>query len=188
VVFGLLGGIRFTNNLDELEAAILRAPARGRTVLYDAVARALVQSQAGGRDKKVLIVISDGADNFSALGLPELLRKAGQSNTLVYPIGIYDENDPERNLRALRQLARATGGEAFFPHELTAVVAICKNIARDIRNQYTIGYVPAIPPQPGATRSIRVVAAAKGYGKLSVRTRSSYIAGDSPLVQDEVAR
>jgi VWFA-related protein len=189
VIFGLLGEIRFTSSLDELEAAILRAPARGRTVLYDAIARALVQSQAGSRDKKVLIVISDGADNASVLGLPELLGKAGRTNTLVYPIGIYDETDPDRNPRVLRQLARATGGEAFFPHEVTEVVAICSHIARDIRNQYTIGYVPANPPQPGASRSIRVVAAAKGYGKLFVRTRTSYIAaGDSLPAKDEVAK
>ncbi len=144
--------------------------------------------QTGGRDKKVLIVISDGGDNASVHSLAEVLKMAGQSSALVYTIGIFDEEDADRNPDVLRRLARATGGEAFFPRKLNEVVAICERIARDIRHQYTIGYVSNNAANPGAYRSIRVVART-GNSKLFVRTRSGYIAGgESRLVKLEGAK
>ena len=188
VTLGLPGALRFTNRPDELESAILKAPATGQTALYDAVVEALKRLQAGGRDKKVLIVISDGGDNASAHSLAEALQMAGQSSALVYTIGIFDEEDPDRNPGVLHRLARATGGEAFFPGQLSAVVAICERIARDIRNQYTIGYVSSNAARPGAYRSIRVEAGAVGYGKLFVRARAGYIAGEPGPIRNEGAK
>ena len=73
------------------------------------------------------------------------------------------------------RLARTTGGEAFFPERLDEVVAICESIARDIRHQYTLGYVSANAAKAGAYRTIRVTAKADGSGKLQVRTRAGYI-------------
>jgi VWFA-related protein len=177
VTMGLPGAQGFTNRPDELEAAILHAPASGQTALYDAVAAALERLRTSVQDKKVLIVISDGGDNASGHTLSEVLKMAGQSSALVYAIGIFDPDDADRNPDVLGRLARATGGEAFFPGQLNEVVAICERIARDIRNQYTIGYAPNPAPQPGVYRAIRVVAGEAGYGKLSVRARAGYIAG-----------
>jgi Ca-activated chloride channel family protein len=77
----------------------------------------------------------------------------------------------------LKRLAQATGGEAFLPGELSEVVAICERIARDIRHQYTIGYVPINPARDGAYRAIRVHAGLKGHAATAVRTRTGYIAG-----------
>src|SRR5205823_6794325 len=135
---------------------------------------------------KALIVISDGGDNASAHKLAEVLKMAEQSSALVYTIGIFDEENRDRNPKVLRRLARATGGEAFFPGQLHEVVAICERIARDIRNQYTLGYVSSNAAQPGAYRAIRVVARATGKGKLLVRTRSGYIAvGESRPLKNE---
>ncbi len=181
VTLGLPGRIGSTNialthDADALERAISGNPAIGQTALYDAVYKALDQLQSGGPEKKVLIVISDGGDNASAPSLSEVLRKAALSSATVYTIGIFDEEDPDRNPGVLRRFARATGGEAFFPEQLSEVVTICERIARDIRNQYTIGFVSDNRAQPGTVRVIRVAARAAGKGKLSVRTRSSYIA------------
>ena len=98
-------------------------------------------------------------------------------------------SDADRNPGVLRRLARATGGEAFFPEEHNEAVAICERIARDIRNQYTIGYVSNSTARPGAYRSIRVTAGATGHGKLFVRTRSGYIAGgESRPAEHEAAK
>jgi hypothetical protein len=89
----------------------------------------------------------------------------------------------------LRRLAAATGGEAYFPAETSEVVAICERIARDIRNQYTIGYLSTSAARPGAYLSIRVAAGAAGHGKLFVRARSGYIAGgESRPVKGETAK
>jgi len=162
---------------DALARAISDTPANGKTALYDAVIEAFGQLPAGSPEKKVLIVISDGGDNASAHTLAEVLRTAGQSSALVYTIGIFDDADADKNPDVLRRLARATGGEAFFPSEYSEVVKICENIARDIRNQYTVGYVSSNGAKPGAYRSIRVAAAAPGHGKLLVRARAGYIAG-----------
>jgi VWFA-related protein len=169
-----------TGNLsDELARAIADRPASGKTALYDAVLEAFGQLGAAGPEKKVLIVISDGGDNASKHKLAEVLKTAGQSSALVYTIGIFDEDDADKNPDVLSRLARATGGDAFFPRERSEVVSICEGIARDIRNQYTIGYVSSNAPRPGAWRRIRLTAAAPGHGKLIVRTRSGYIAGEA---------
>ncbi len=185
VTFGLPSAIQFSHDATELESAILTAPAGGKTALYDAIAEALEQLKASTLDKKVLIVISDGGDNASTHTLNQVLNLADQSNAIIYTIGIYDEDDPDRNPRVLSRLARTTGGQAFFPGKVSAVVDICTRIARDIRNQYTIGYVPTNPIRNGGYRAIRVVAHAPGRGRLFVRTRTGYIAQPTKLDKNE---
>ena len=188
VSLGLPGTMRFTNSTAELENAITSAPAGGQTALYDAIAKALEELQAGSRDKKALIVVSDGGDNASARSLAQVMNLAGKSSAVIYTVGVFDEDNPDRNPRVLRRLAQATGGEAFFPDQLSEVVAISERIARDIRHQYTIGYVPINLTRDGAYRAIRVVARAKGHGRLSVRTRTGYIAGGEPRLDAKGAK
>jgi Ca-activated chloride channel family protein len=178
VMLGLSPAVGFTNRSRELEHAISTTPAEGMTALYDALIKALEQLHAGQRDKKVLLVISDGGDNASSHKLTDVLKLAAQSRTMIYTIGIFEPEDPDKNPEALRHLAAATGGEAFFPHHTSEVEATCQRIAHDIRNQYTIGYVSAAAPRPGVYRAIRVVAGGTADGKLSVRARSGYIAGE----------
>jgi Ca-activated chloride channel family protein len=165
----------FSNNSAELERAIFRMPAQGMTALYDAILRGQEQLQAGSRDKKVLIVISDGGDNASTHSLAEVLKISQRSSALIYTIGIFDPDDDDKNPDVLRRLAEATGGDPFLPDKLEDVVAICERIARDIRQQYTLGYISNVA-KPGGYRSIRVVARSARNGKLVVRTRSGYIA------------
>jgi VWFA-related protein len=174
---GLPPSIRFTDSAAELEYAISDQSARGQTALYDAIAKALEQLETASRDKKVLIVVSDGGDNASKLGLDQVMKLAEESSAVIYTVGLFDEQDPDRNPGVLKRVARATGGEAFLPGELGEVVAICERIARDIRHQYTFGYAPSNPARDGSYRAIRVLARSNGPGKLSVRTRKGYIAG-----------
>jgi Ca-activated chloride channel homolog len=159
-----------------LARAIAGTPATGKTALYDAATEAFRQLRVDGPEKKVLIVISDGGDNASSHKLAEVLKTAEESSVLIYTIGIFDEEDEDKNPGVLTRLARATGGEAYFPRQHDEVEAICQSIARDIRNQYTIGYVSGNAARTSAWRSIRLTAAAAGHDKLHVRTRSGYIA------------
>jgi Ca-activated chloride channel family protein len=177
VSLGLPEGIPFSVDANELDRAIWKAPAGGETALYDAIIEALKRLQTGNRDKKVLIVISDGADNASAHRLAQVLEMAEQSNAIIYTVGLFEPEDHDANPKVLSHLAKATGGEAFFPGELSEVVEICERIAHDIRNQYTIGYFATNPVRNGAFRTVRVVAHAAGQGKLVVRTRAGYLAG-----------
>jgi Ca-activated chloride channel homolog len=176
VSFGLPDSAPFTGEVAQLEAALSRIAADGETALYDAVAAALAHLKQGNRDKKVLIVISDGGDNASKHKLREITALAGQPNAIIYTIGLFDEQDGEQNPHVLRQLAKDTGGEAFLPESIKEVVPICKRIAHDIRNQYTLGYVPTNKKRDGTYRIIQVHARAPGRGRLWVRTRTGYFA------------
>jgi VWFA-related protein len=179
VQLGLPPSTSFTSDPSQLELAISKAPTTGKTALYDAIAEAVEKLNAGAPEKKVLLTISDGGDNASTHTLPQILKLAEESDAIIYTVGIFDEDDPDRNPGVLRRLAKATGGLAFFPSQLEQVTAICGRVARDIRTQYTIAYTPTNPPGPGEYHSIRVVASAPHHGKLVVRTRAGYRAGGS---------
>jgi len=174
VVFGLPAEVPFTDNVSHLEIALSRIASNGMSALYDAIAASLNHLIKGDGDKKVLIVVSDGADNASKLTLAQVMVMANQSDAIIYTIGVFEPTDPDRNPRALRKLAQETGGRAFFPRRLDAVLSVSQQIAQDIRNQYTIAYSPANPGQGKSYRSIKVTARSSTWGKLTVRTRAGY--------------
>jgi VWFA-related protein len=176
VWFGLPDNIPFTGEVPQLEVVLSRMKPDGETALYDAIAVALEHLKKGSRDKKVLIVISDGGDNASKHKLAEVMALVGQSDAIVYTIGIFDDQDPDRDPRVLNRLAKNTGGEAFLPESLKDVAPICERIAHDIRNQYTIAYVPTNRSRDGSYRSIQVKASERGRRRLLVRTRTGYFA------------
>jgi VWFA-related protein len=180
VTFGLPADTPFTDQTTQLLGALSKFKTTGETALYDALAAALEHLKKGNRDKKVLIVVSDGGDNASQYKLSPILALAGKSDAIIYTIGIYTDEDPDQNPSALRQLSKATGGEAFFPQTIPDVVPICERIAHDIREQYTLAYAPLNRKQDGAYRVIQVRATASGHGRLSVRTRAGYYAPSKP--------
>jgi Ca-activated chloride channel homolog len=184
VSFGLPANMPFTDQVAQLEVALSRIGTDGETALYDAVAAGIEHLKKGNRDKKVLIVISDGGDNASVHNLAQIMAAAGQSNAIIYTLGLFDEEDPDRNPRVLKQLAHATGGEAFLPASLKEVVPICEQIAHDIRNQYTAAYVPTNRKQDGSYRVIQMKAGTPGRARLTVRTRAGYYA---PLKPETIA-
>ena len=180
VSFGLPPGTIFTDKPEQLEAALSETRAEGLTALYDAIAAGFEHLKKGNRDKRVLIVITDGGDNSSKHTLAQIMAVAGQSDAIIYTMGIFDEEDEDQNPHVLKQLAKATGGEAFLPKTLQEVLPICQHIARDIRNQYTIAYVPANESQDGKYRKIQVKAQAQGRERLHIRTRAGYYALPKP--------
>jgi Ca-activated chloride channel homolog len=183
VLFGLPDDMLFTDQAAQLSIAMSRVAATGMTALYDAVAAALEHLNQGDLDKKVLIVISDGGDNASTHKLPQIMALAKQSDAIIYTIGLFSESDPDQKPGVLRQLARATGGEAFFPQSVKEVTPTCERIAHDIRNQYTIAYTPANEKKDGTYRLIQVKAVSSDRGRMVVRTRAGYYApGNSQML------
>lgn len=176
VAFGLPDSAPFTDQVPQLELALSRVAADGETALYDAVAAALDHLNKGNRDKKVLIVISDGGDNASKHKLDQIIAMARKPGAIIYTVGLFDEADQDRNPKVLKQLAHETGGEAFLPGSIKEVVPICERIAHDVRNQYTITYDPTNKQQDGFYRRIQVKAVAHRQGQLLVRTRAGYYA------------
>ncbi len=176
VSFGLPNTELFSASAAGLTAALNGVPANGRTALYDAIDAGLAHLKKATLDKKVLIVISDGGDNASRHTLGQVLEGAGRSDAIIYTVGLFDEDDEDRNPGVITRIARATGGEAFLPKETGEVVQICERIAEDIRNQYTIGYVPSNQRYDNAYRTIHVTATGRRGEKYVVRTRAGYIA------------
>lgn len=176
---GLPQGIRFSDSAEQLAAAVTGRPAVGTTALYDAIIDGLIRLRDGAREKKVLIVISDGGDNASKAPLDRVLKMAEQSNAMIYTIGIFEPDDPDGKPAVLRRLAHETGGQAFFPSKLDEAVEICEHIAKDIRDQYTIGYSSSSEKRDGTYHKIRLTARSTKEGKLSVRTRAGYSSKES---------
>jgi VWFA-related protein len=161
-------------DLRALEAAIGSIRPDGRTALYDGLMAALDHLALGSRPRKTLIVISDGGDNASDATLDAVLKRARASNAAIYTVGLFDDNDIDRNPRVLKALAEATGGERFLPRSPGELLRACSRIAREIRSGYTIGYAP--PDRDGAYHRVRVEVDAAASRRLSVRTRPGYFA------------
>jgi VWFA-related protein len=178
VYFGLPNSMGFTNDVHLLRAALTTAPG-GLTALYDALAAGIEHLKTCARDRKALVVLSDGGDNASHRTLDEVLQIAQRSSATIYTIGIYDDNDSDRNPRVLRKIAQLTGGRAYFPESLDDMQRVWRDIAGGIRSQYTIGYFSSNPTRDGGFRKVTIAATRKG-GKLRVTTREGYVAR-SPL-------
>ncbi|HXQ25304.1 MAG TPA: VWA domain-containing protein [Candidatus Acidoferrales bacterium] len=174
----------FTNDPKNLNDALSRIETRGSTALYDAVIGSLDHLKKGHKDKRVLLVVTDGDDDASQKSFEDTIKAAEQSNATIYAIGVYSEDDLKnekrmvrRSKKVLTELAEATGGLAYFPDNLEQVTPVCEQVAREIRNQYTIGYYPSNTTRDGSFRALQVqVIPPKGRGKLSVRTRTGYYA------------
>jgi Ca-activated chloride channel family protein len=179
----------FASNMEDLRGALEKIDSRGGTALFDAVYTSLDHLRLGNRDKKVLLVITDGVDNESRYTLDELLRYAQESNVVVYTIGLLGEEDTSSKLfshlshddkkakKDLELMAKDTGGESYFPRSLDEVNTTCHAIAHDIRNQYTLAYYPTNKAFDGTFRAVHVEAFMHGTRKkLIVRTRPGYYA------------
>jgi Ca-activated chloride channel family protein len=172
----------FTSDLNRLRDGLSHIDSKGGTALYDAViASADYMSKNAKKAKDVLLIITDGEDNASGTNLEETVRRVQDlQGPVVYSIGLlFDDSggggrESHRARRALQLLSDETGGLAFFPKNLGQVDEIAAEVARDIRNQYTISYHSSKPASLGGYRVVHVEAKAKGSGKISVRTKPGY--------------
>ncbi|HXE31297.1 MAG TPA: VWA domain-containing protein [Terriglobales bacterium] len=171
----------FTSSIAKLQQGLQQIESRGGTALYDAVIASLdYLNQNAKNDKHVLLVVTDGDDNASRYTLEQAIRLVQAENPpLIYTIGLEDPDDTrsmkksaERTLKALSQ---TTGGEAFFPKSLNQVDAITRQVAQDIRTQYTFSYHSN---QTGdGYRTIRLEVNDPKLKHLTVRTRPGYYHG-----------
>jgi Ca-activated chloride channel family protein len=164
----------FSDDIQELRAALHSGRPTGKTALYDAVVDGLKQLELGRRDKKTLVLISDGGDNASEHRRRDTVNMVERSVATIYTVGLFDTDDPDRDPGVLRELARISGGEAFFPASPAEMVPVCRGIAKEIRTRYTVGYRPQEDNGKASLRRVQVRVAAPGHGRITVRTRSSY--------------
>ncbi len=173
----LLDGKPFTHDPKELAKAVYSVRARGRTALYDAVAEGLIHIKLGHSERKALIIVSDGGDNASQQKLSQVLALSQQSQVLIYCIGLIGDSG-EVNPGVLRRLSKGTGGVAYFPDAANPVTSISEQIARDLREQYTLGFTPDKTNNAHTYHKLDVKVSVPGRSKLRVRTRSGYFSSE----------
>jgi VWFA-related protein len=145
--------------------------------MYDAVSGGLTYVAKGHHPRRVLVLVGDGGDNASSTTFDHVLKEAQASNAAIYTVGVIDPLERDANPGLLRQLARATGGASFFPRHVNDVEEVLQDIARDIRNSYTLGYVSSNSTRDGAFRRIRVTVTDPARRSLVLRARDGYRSG-----------
>lgn len=172
---GLPSGMMFTDNSELLRQALWHSPPQGMTALYDGILDALHQLESGTQEKKSLVVITDGGDNASIHNFKDVLDAVQLTRAIIYTVGVFDSEDPDRNPGLLRRLAGISGGVAYLPQDLSELPDICRGIAKDIRNRYSIGYVPLRLDHKSGLRTLKVSVVGAGDRKLIIHARTSYL-------------
>ena len=167
----------FTNNIKDLESALRNLDAKGETAMRDALLLGIEHLRhRAHREKKVLVVVTDGEDNSSVETQAHLAQVAQQNDVIVYAVGLLGAEEPESAARAktqLNELTQQTGGRAWYPNDVADIANITPEIAHEIRNQYVLAYTPTNLAADGSFRKIRVDVDVPG---VLVRTRAGYYA------------
>src|SRR5438132_6402765 len=177
----------FTGSIGDLIDALDNIDARGETALYDAIYLSADHVKAGKRDKRALLLITDGEDNVSKYGINKVIEAMKQSKVTLYCVGLLEDNDQRGGLfkkapskkakEDLEKFAAITGGQAFFPKNLDEVEDLVKVIAHDLRNHYTVSYTPTNAKLDGSFREITVkLNPPKNLGKVTWHTKQGYYA------------
>jgi VWFA-related protein len=182
--------VPFTSDLKKMEEGLTRIDARGGTAMRDAISMTIDRmKEAAKKDKKVMLVITDGNDNLSTISLERLLQKAHESEILIYCIGLLsqeEKREARKAKRALDALATASGGAAYYPNDVVEVEKLAQQVAHEIRNQYVLVYSPSNQALDGSFRQIKVIA--NGPNRPVVRTRSGYYATPEPPKRPQVSQ
>ena len=165
----------FTGDIDKLRTGVRGIKAGGGTALWDAVYFAsrdkLMKEPASGAVRRAIILISDGDDNQSHVYRQEAIDMAQRAEVIIYTICTSLVERHTKGEDALKALAEATGGRAFFPVKLDDVVTAFSDIQEELRSQYSISYRPDQFVANGEFRPIQIMTDSKKY---KVRAKRGY--------------
>jgi Ca-activated chloride channel homolog len=171
----------FTSSVEQVQSELMYTVPKGRTALLDAIYLGIAKMRQAKRERKALLIISDGGDNRSRYTENEIKSMVKESDVQIYAMGLFDQNprsDEERyGPQLLSEVTDVTGGRTFTvdnPNELSDVAT---KIAVQLRNQYVLGYRPSKPARNGKWRKVRVkLNAPKGLPPLTVYAKTGYYA------------
>jgi len=178
----------FTDDQAALERALRRTQAGGSTSLYNAIytsinelKRLRVQGTADIR-RQAIVLLSDGEDTSSIVPYEDVLDLSKRSEVTVYSIGLRDKDAAQSRgwneaQFVLKSLAQETGGRNYSVVDATQLPGIYSQIADELANQYTMGYVSKNPKRDGAWRRITVKIA---RDKTTARTKAGYFGPTVP--------
>ena len=167
----------FTNNIDLLNQGIHRLRPGGGTALYDALYKTckdqMLTLQEEGAVRKAVILVSDGDDNYSRALESDAIKMCQRAETIVYAISTNVSPSKDKGDDVLREIAEATGGQAFYPTRIEDVATGFHNIEEELRSQYSLEYRPADFTNNGQFRTIYLQATDPRY---HVRAHKGYFA------------
>jgi Ca-activated chloride channel homolog len=175
VTSALYDGHPFTSNAAALVPALPVTLPAGATALYDAVIEGLRRLELARSNNRALVLISDGGDNASIRTQAAMVAAAKQTNAAIYAIGVVESTRDPRAERILTQLCLDSGGAAYFAKSPSDVGHLLTQIGTDLREQYTLSFVPSATGERKGARRVRVEVVAPALGRLAVRARTSYI-------------
>ena len=146
----------FTDSIPALESALASVKPYGQTAIYDALILALEHMEQSKHLKKALLLITDGVDNSSKHTLSEAVEATKRSRVAVYTVGLLSMSGGQKAEDSLIRIAESSGGHAYFPNNEDEARMYMERVARDLREQYTLGYFPSNPTRNGGWRSVRV--------------------------------
>lgn len=172
--------VPFTSDREVLARGIGRVDAVGGTAMRDAIQEAeRYMREHATRERRALVIVTDGNDNESTATLEAITRAAEQREVVVYAIGLFAHADRTKAAHAaLDHLSERSGGFAYYPETVERVDEVALDIAHQIRNQYMLGYTPLNQALDGSYRAIQVKVA--GRERLYPRTRAGYVALKAP--------
>jgi len=174
----------FTNNVEDLQARMLSATAKGRTALLDAIYLGLTQMRGAQYGKRALLIISDGGDNSSRFSEKDIKRQVREADTQLYSIGIFEPPEyrgrtPEELLgpSLLSEMTELSGGRFFTVENLNDLPDIAAKIGTELRNQYILGYRPSNKAHDARWRKIKIqLRTPKGLPPLTSYSKTGYYA------------
>jgi len=195
----------YTDDAGALTQAVQRQRAGGGTALYDAIIQASEKLASAPLPadnptvRRVIVVITDGDDNLSSSARGAAVEAAERAGAVIYCISSSTQwvsaeqySDSKRRVerkflkgdadKVLEEFSTQTGGRAFFPYSVDDLGQSFQDIGEELRNQYSLAYVPPNRPADGGFRKITVEVGRKG---LVVRARKGYYATppDKPAIQ-----
>lgn len=146
----------FTDSIPLLEKTLASVRPYGQTAIYDALILGLDHMETAKRTKRAILLFTDGVDNSSKHSLSEAIDATKRAHVAVYTVGLLSASGGQKAEDSLIRIAEASGGRAYFPANVEEARADMERVARDLREQYTLGYLPTNPARNGTWRSIRI--------------------------------
>jgi len=175
--------VGLTRDVHEIQNQLTFAQSKGRTALLDAIMMSMHEMKKSKKNRKALVIISDGGDNSSRYSEHEVRNMVRENDVLIYAIGVYEQGggrgrtvEEAAGPGLLGDMAEQTGGR-HFPAEASELPDIAAKIGVELRNRYVLGYSPTDKQRDGRYHKVDIkIIAPRNMPKLTPHWRTGYFA------------
>lgn len=176
--------VPFTRDFAAIEEKLGSVESQGLTALLDSIDMGVKEMRKARNPRKALLIISDGGDNNSRYTSEEIENLVREADVQVYAMGVFEPfsnlglSEPELSgPRLLAEVSEQTGGRVFPARSFSALPAVARKIAIELRNQYVLAYSPTKHERDGKYRKVEVkLDPPQGLSALKARWRLGYYA------------